>query len=108
MKFGKWAIIRAADKMETCAPDRHPHGGMAATRCRGHYEAKGRESSERAGKWIRGKGEAVRYGTPPLCLKSGQVETVKIHDLDPCLDKVLYELLLGILACIEFCKGAKL
>jgi hypothetical protein len=41
-------------------------------------------------------------------LRSGEVETVKVHDFVPHLYKVVQELLLGVLTSVDFCQGPEL
>jgi hypothetical protein len=45
---------------------------------------------------------------PPDRIRSGEVEAVKVHDLVPRRDKVVHELLLGVLASIDFRQGPEL
>src|SRR5262249_27552794 len=42
------------------------------------------------------------------CSRSGQVETVEVHDLGPCRDEIPHEFLSGIGAGIDFGQGAEL
>ena len=37
-----------------------------------------------------------------LISQSGEVEAVKVHDLVPCRYKVVHELFLGIVTCVDF------
>ena len=37
-----------------------------------------------------------------IMLRSGEVETVEVHDFVPYRYKVVQELLLGVLACVDF------
>ena len=43
-----------------------------------------------------------------LMLRSGEVETVEVHDFVPRRDEVVQELLVGVLASIDFRQGAEL
>ncbi len=44
-----------------------------------------------------------------ICWRSGrQIETIKVHDLGPCVDKVLYERHLRVFTAVGLRQGAKL
>jgi hypothetical protein len=43
-----------------------------------------------------------------LCLNLDQIKTVQIHNLNPCLYKVLHKLLRGIFTCVDFCQRPEL